>query len=85
MKEVSVFEAKTHLSELLVEVERGGQVTITRRGQPIARLVSAVGARRGGASNQSQQVAATIASLREQRKDLVLDGDLRALITNGRD
>jgi prevent-host-death family protein len=85
MKEVSVFEAKTHLSELLVEVERGGQVTITRRDQPIARLVRAVGARRGGASNQRQQVAATIASLREQRKGVVLEADLCALIADGRD
>jgi prevent-host-death family protein len=85
MKEVAVFEAKTRLSELLVEVERGGQVTITRRGQPIARLVSAVAAKRGGASSQRQHVAATIASLREQRKGVVLEGDLRTLIADGRD
>ena len=41
MKEVAVYEAKTRLSELLAEVEQGEQVTITRRGLPIARLVSA--------------------------------------------
>ena len=85
MKEIAVYEAKTRLSELLVEVEQGGQVTITRRGLPIARLVSAIATKRGGASSQRQQVGATIASLREQRKGVVLEGDLRALIADGRD
>lgn len=84
MKEVTVFEAKTRLSELLAEVEQGGQITITRRGQPIARLVSAVGAKRGAVS-QRQQVGAVIASLREQRKGVVLEGDLRELINEGHD
>lgn len=85
MKEVAVYEAKTRLSELLVEVEQGAQVTITRRGLPIARLVSASAAKRSGASSQRQLVSATIASLREQRKGVVLEGELRALIADGRD
>lgn len=38
-REVGAFEAKTHLSELLAEVEAGARVTITRRGKPVARLV----------------------------------------------
>ena len=84
MKEVAVYEAKTRLSELLAEVERGEQVTITRRGQPIARLVSVAPARRGAVS-QRQQVAATIGALREQRKGVVLEGRLRDLIADGRD
>ena len=85
MKEIAVYEAKTRLSELLVEVEHGEQVTITRRGLPIARLVSAIATKRGGAPSQRQQVGATIASLREQRKGVVLEGDLRELIADGRD
>jgi antitoxin (DNA-binding transcriptional repressor) of toxin-antitoxin stability system len=36
--EVSIAEAKARLSELLREVEAGEQVTITRRGKPIAVL-----------------------------------------------
>ncbi len=84
MKEVAVYEAKTRLSELLVEVEQGEQITITRRGKPIARLVSAAAAVRG-AINQRQHVAATIAKLRAQRKGIVLEGDLRDLIAEGRD
>jgi prevent-host-death family protein len=39
MREVGAFEAKTHLSELLVAVEAGEEVLITRRGKPVARLV----------------------------------------------
>jgi len=36
---VGAFEAKTHLSELLARVETGEQVTITKHGRPVARLV----------------------------------------------
>lgn len=39
---VGAFEAKTHLSELLTRVEAGEQVTITKHGRPVARLVPVV-------------------------------------------
>jgi len=51
MKEVGTFEAKTHLSALLDEVERGAEVTITRRGVAVARLVPAGSPRRTGADD----------------------------------
>ncbi len=38
MHTVGVFEARNHLSALLDEVEGGGEIIITRRGKPIARL-----------------------------------------------
>ncbi len=38
MKQVSAFEAKTHLSGLLDQVARGATIEITRRGRPVARL-----------------------------------------------
>ena len=38
MTEVSVAEAKAHLSGLLDRVERGEEVVITRRGRPVARV-----------------------------------------------
>lgn len=41
MHTVGVFEAKNKLTALLDEVEAGGEVLITRRGKPVARLVSA--------------------------------------------
>lgn len=36
---VNVQEAKTRLSELLAQVERGDEVTVARAGKPIAKLV----------------------------------------------
>jgi prevent-host-death family protein len=41
MKHIGMFEAKTHLSSLVEEVEKGGEVVITRHGKPVARLVRA--------------------------------------------
>jgi len=41
MKHVGIFEAKTHLSSLVDEVEKGREVVITRHGKPVARLVPA--------------------------------------------
>ena len=43
MKTTSVAAAKAQLSSLLAEVEAGNDVTITRRGKPVA-LLTSVGA-----------------------------------------
>lgn len=37
--EVGAYEAKTHLPALLERVARGEQITITKHGKPVARLV----------------------------------------------
>ncbi len=84
MKEIAVYEAKTRLSELLLEVERGEQITITRRGVAVARLVSAVASKRA-ASSQRQQVAATFERLKALRDGIVLKGKLKDIIAEGRD
>lgn len=42
MSTVGSFEAKTHFAELLSRAERGEEITITRRGKPVARLGPAV-------------------------------------------
>jgi len=36
---VGAYQAKTHLSELLEKVEAGAEITITKHGAPVARLV----------------------------------------------
>lgn len=77
--------AGARLSERLAQIERGDQVTITRRGLPIAKLVGAVPARRGAAASQRQQVGAVIASLRDRRLGVVLEGEPRDWIGDGRD
>ena len=38
MSTFSVAQAKAHLSELLERAEKGEEVVITRRGQPVAQL-----------------------------------------------
>ncbi len=83
MKQIAVYEAKTRLSELLAEVEQGRQITITRRGQAVARLVPATPARRTAGSSKRQRVADTLAQLKASR--IRLEGPLEDLIGEGRD
>ena len=46
MSQVSVHEAKTHLSRLLRRVAAGEEITIAIRGEPVARLTSLPGKKR---------------------------------------
>jgi len=39
MKTRTLREAQHHLSKIVVEVEKGEEVTITRRGKPVVRIV----------------------------------------------
>jgi prevent-host-death family protein len=41
MATVGMFEAKTHFSELAKRVEAGEEITVTRRGAPVLKLVPA--------------------------------------------
>ncbi|GHS86074.1 type II toxin-antitoxin system Phd/YefM family antitoxin [Cellulomonas hominis] len=36
---VSIYDAKTHLSKLVARAETGEEITLTRSGRPVARLV----------------------------------------------
>jgi prevent-host-death family protein len=87
MKEVAVYEAKTRLSELLAEVERGEQFTITRRGVAVARLVSAqpAGALKAGVSAQRLRIEAAIEALRVLGQGVTLDLPLADAIVGDRD
>ena len=77
MREFGVYEAKTHLPQLLDEVEAGETIVITRHGTPVARLAPIAAPKRN--------VAEVIASIREARKGRHLNG-LRPkdLINEGR-
>jgi prevent-host-death family protein len=78
MAEIGAFEAKTHLSHLLDQVQRGETITITRHGKPVARLVPV-----GGSSRDDRLRA--IAQLKELRKGQTLGGlSVRELIDEGR-
>ena len=79
MREIGAFEAKNTLGSLLDEVERGEEITITRRGKPIARLVSV------DAQASREQALAAIEEMRVLRKGVTLGGlTLRELIDEGR-
>lgn len=84
MKAIPVFEAKNRLSELIAAVEHGEQVTITRRGVPVARLV-AEPIHVEAATGRRQGVAAALECLRQFRSGLVLEGDLKAIARDGLD
>ena len=77
MKEVGIYEAKTHLPRLITEVEQGQSVTITRHGKAVARLVPV--------SSKKRNIDEVIADIREFRKGNRLDGlKIRDLIEEGR-
>jgi prevent-host-death family protein len=38
---VTLAEAKTHFSALITEAEEGAEITVTRHGRPVARIVGA--------------------------------------------
>lgn len=40
MQVTNIHQAKTHLSKLLEEVEKGKEIVIARAGKPVAKLVS---------------------------------------------
>lgn len=79
MTSVSVFDAKTRLTALIDEVERGGEeVVITRRGKPVARLVPVKG------SFNRARAAQVAASLRAASRGNELGGvSIRELIEAG--
>jgi prevent-host-death family protein len=78
MSEVGAFEAKTHLSQLLDQVERGETITITRHGRPVARLIPIAGSSR-------DERGRAIAELKELRAGQTLGGiPVRELIDQGR-
>ena len=75
---IGAFAAKTHLSELLEQVEAGNVVTITRRGRAVARLVPVEAA-------NVDRAARAVERLRVLRQGATLgDVDWRVLRDEGR-
>jgi len=77
MKQVGVYDAKTHLPRLLDEVERGETVTITRHGRPVAKLVPV--------NENRRSVQEVIDEIRAFRRGRSLGGlKIKDLIDEGR-
>jgi prevent-host-death family protein len=82
MHTVSLFDAKNRLSALIDQVGEGQEVTITRRGKPVARLVPEI--------SRSQQNRNAVEKLRALRQSIARRGEaftgdeLRAYRDEGR-
>ncbi|MGA8654820.1 MAG: type II toxin-antitoxin system prevent-host-death family antitoxin [Chthoniobacterales bacterium] len=63
MREIQASEAKTHLPQLLDEVEHGASVIITRHGRPIARLIPEASVWRGARSEAVERLKALRATM----------------------
>jgi len=79
MRTLGAFEAKTHLSKLLDQVAAGEEITITRHGEPVAKLVPIASA------NKLADLRATVAAIRALGKKHKLRGiAISELVDTGR-
>lgn len=74
--EVGIFEAKTHFSDLVERAGRGEEITVTKRGKPVARIVPI--------EEPAKSVQEVVDEIRASRVNLGPDIDLRAMIAEGR-
>jgi len=76
---VGAYEAKTHLSKLLEKVEAGEEITITKHGAPVAKLVPV------RKEMSAEQRVAAIERIQQLAAGLSLGGlKVRDLINQGR-
>jgi prevent-host-death family protein len=75
---VGAYEAKTHLSELLEKVEAGEEITITKHGAPVAKLVPVKKEvrpeERAAAIDRIQKLASGLSLGGLKVKDLIREG-----------
>ncbi len=76
---IGLFEAKTHLSELVARAEQGEEVVITRHNRPVARIVPFVVAGREPAARRAALKALLNAAAKRK-----LGMDWKALRDEGR-
>ncbi len=84
MRTVAIVEAKNRFSELLSAVEQGEEITITRYGSPVARIVSISNASLAQ-QGQKERVSSVMAQLRKMRRGVNLGVGLPVAIEDGRD
>ena len=74
---VGAYLAKTHLAELLEKVEGGEEITITRHGKPVAKLVpvnSTTAGERMAAIRRIQNLGENLSLGGVKIKDLIREG-----------
>lgn len=75
--DIGVYQAKTHLPELLAKVSHGEAVTITRHGRAIARLVPAEPVKQ-------RDVLSVIEEMKALAKGRRADMPIKEMIAEGR-
>jgi prevent-host-death family protein len=83
MERISIANAKNRLSELIVRVEAGEVIDVTRHGKPVARLIAAE--QPADAVPQRARVNGVFRKLALLRQGLRLEGDLKQLAREGLD
>ena len=73
MRFIGAFEAKTHLSRLLDEAEKGEVITITKRGRPVARLMPP-------APPDRSRAARAVSNLRALRRQIGWSGTVEEIL-----
>lgn len=81
MERIGIYDARARLSELVERVQAGEEVILTKRGEPVARLVAET-------SRGSRKRASTIKRIRALSRRLNLKvsrTEVRKAISRGRD
>jgi len=76
---IGLFEAKTHLSELVARAEQGDEVIITRHNRPVARIVPFVAVAQAPSARR-----AALKALLQSAKQRELQMDWKTLRDEGR-
>ncbi len=79
MDRIGIYDAKVKLSQLIERVEAGGEVVITKRGKPVARLMPPEAPRRKSPARAAKRIRALCERLN------VRGVNIRELIEAGRD
>jgi prevent-host-death family protein len=78
---IGIYDARSRLSELVERVEAGEEVILTRRGQPVARLVRAETQERNKARADAVK---RIRTLRKRMNLRISQAEIRRAIVKGR-
>jgi len=84
MREVGIFEAKTHLSRLLDEIESGGEVVITRHGTPVARIIRAEQRHSADKIERRRRAIAELRAMARKRGTQASHAEIKAWIEDHR-
>lgn len=79
MKTIGAYEAKTHLSRILDEVEAGGAVTVTRNGHPIAQIIPVE-----SRTERARRLFDELKALRDRIPARFTHAEIREMIEEGR-